>query len=237
MFDIKITFEDYVRGIVPVSLTELVFLGWWRVYLCTPLCYFVVVMHLFSKSLSIVLWFGGQLLCRLQLLERQVYSVSRLSLDQSFLSLCHRRHVAGLCMLCKVNSNSNHCLFSELSSASIGVRPTRARQTWAAAAAHPYQYEVSRWRTYKFVICFLPAQVRIWNDLPTRCLTLERWMGSGVQSTVGCFPVLYFLSFPRCRCLWGFESNLKAIVSSSLWPVLLVLIIRIIIIIYHVILE
>ena len=53
-------------------------------------------------------------ICHLPLLDRQVYSVSRLCLDQSFLSLCHRRHVARLCMLYKVNSNSNHCFFSEI---------------------------------------------------------------------------------------------------------------------------
>ena len=50
--------------------------------------------------------------CHLQLLEHQVYSVARLCPDQSFLSLCHRRCVAGLRMLYKVNSNSNHCLSS-----------------------------------------------------------------------------------------------------------------------------
>ena len=64
--------------------------------------------------------------CHLQLIERQVYSVARLCPDQTFLSLCHRRHVAALCMLYKVNSNSNHCLFSELPSASVRVRHTRA---------------------------------------------------------------------------------------------------------------
>ena len=41
--------------------------------------------------------------CHLQLLERQVYSMARLCPDQSFLSLCHRRRVAGLSMLYKVN--------------------------------------------------------------------------------------------------------------------------------------
>ena len=77
--------------------------------------------------------------CHLQLLERQVYSVARLCPDQSFLSLCHRRRVTGLSMLYKVNSNSNHCLFSELPSAS-----TRVLYTRAAAAAHPLEFEVSR---------------------------------------------------------------------------------------------
>ena len=67
----------------------------------------------------------------------------------------------GLCMLYKVNSNSNHCLFSELPSASV-----RVRQTWTAAAAHPLELELWRCRTFKFARCFLPAQTRVWNDLP-----------------------------------------------------------------------
>ena len=40
------------------------------------------------------------------------------------------------------------------------------------------------------------------------CLTPECWMGLRVQSTVGCSLELYFFSFPWCRCLWGFDSNL-----------------------------
>ena len=47
-----------------------------------------------------------------------MHSVARLCPDQSFLSLCHRRNVVELSMLYKVNSNLNHCLFSELPSAS-----------------------------------------------------------------------------------------------------------------------
>ena len=71
-----------------------------------------------------------------------MYSVARLCPDLSFLSLCHRRRVAGLSMLYKVNSNSNHCLFSELPSAS-----TRVLHTRTSAAAHPFEFEVSRCRT------------------------------------------------------------------------------------------
>ena len=59
-------------------------------------------MHLFSQCLSIdcsPVW-GSAAECHLQLLERQVYSMVRLCPDQSFLSLCRRRHVDGLCMLC-----------------------------------------------------------------------------------------------------------------------------------------
>ena len=60
----------------------------------------------------------------------------------------------------KVNLNSNHCMFSELPSAS-----TRVCHTRAAAAAHPLEFEVSRCRMSQFAMYFLPAQVRMWNDL------------------------------------------------------------------------
>ena len=55
-----------------------------------------------------------------------MYLVARLCPDQSFLSVCHRRRVAGLSMLYRVNSKYNHCLFNELPSASTRVRHTRA---------------------------------------------------------------------------------------------------------------
>ena len=139
----------------------------------------------------------------LQLLERQVYSVARLCPDQTFLSLCHRHHVAALSMLYKVNSNSNHCLFSELPSASV-----RVRHTLAAAAAHPLGLEVSRCRTSQFAWCFLPAKIRVWNDLPYSVFdtgtldgfkgAVNRWLLSWV-----CFSVL-----PWRRCSWGCVSNL-----------------------------
>ena len=105
-----------------------------------------------------------------------MYSVARHCPDQTFLSLCHRRHVAALCMLYKVNSNLNHCLFSELPSASVRVRHTRPE-----AAAHPLEFEVSRCRTSQFERCFLPAQTRVWNYLPYTVFdtgTLDRFKGA-----------------------------------------------------------
>ena len=69
--------------------------------------------------------------------------------------------VAGFSMLYMVNSNPNHCLLSELPPASTSVRLSRA-----AAVAHPLEFEVSRCRTSQFARSFLPAQVRMWNDLP-----------------------------------------------------------------------
>ena len=73
--------------------------------------------------------------CHFQLLERQVYSLGKLCSNQIFLSLSQRRYIAALCMLYKVNSNSNHCLVSELPSASVRVRHTRA-----AAAGNPLEF-------------------------------------------------------------------------------------------------
>ena len=121
--------------------------------------------------------------------------------DQTFLSLCHRRYVAALCMLYKVNSKSNHCLFSELPSVSVKIRHTRA-----AAAARPIVFEVSRCRTSQFARCFLPAQTRVWNDLLYTVFhtgTLE-----GLQGAVNRASLSLFFNFLWRRCLWGFESNL-----------------------------
>ena len=174
----------------PVSLRELVFWTWWNVYLWTPLCYFVAILHLFSQSLSIVLWCGGQLLN----VTFSFFSASCICMvdwlcpDQNFLSLCHLLRAAGLIMLYKVNSNSNHCLFSEQQSVSPRVRHTRA-----AAAANPLEFEVSRCRTSQFARSFLPAQVRLWNDLPYNVFDPGTLEGSRVQSTAGCFPELCFL--------------------------------------------
>ena len=77
-------------------------------------CYFAVVLQILEYCFP--MW-ESDADGLLQLREREVYSVARLCPDRSFL-LCHRRRVAVHSMLYKVNSNSNHCLFSELPSAS-----------------------------------------------------------------------------------------------------------------------
>ena len=112
--------------------------------------------------------------------------MARLCPDQSFLSLCYRRHVAGLCMLYKVNSNSHQWLFSELPSASTSVHYR------AAAAAHPLEFEVSRCRTSQFPRCLLPAKFVCGMTFSTQCLAPERWMGLREQSTVDCFHTCFF---------------------------------------------
>ena len=173
-------------------LKELVFWGWWSMSSRTPLCCFTVTVHLFSQSLSIILRCGHLLL-------------NVIFLDESILSLCLRRHVAALCMLYKVNSNSNHCLFSELPSASVRVRQTRA-----VAAAGPLEFEVSKWRTSQFARWNDPdswwndtAQTRVWNDLPYTVFdtgTLDGFQGAVNRCLL---PWVEFFSLPWRRCLWG----------------------------------
>ena len=111
-FDSRLTFEDHVRGIVSrvsqrIGILRLVK----RIFLDSSVL-FRSYFHLFPILEYCSPVWGSAAECHSQLLERQVYSVARHYPDQSFLSLCHRRLAAGLSMLYKVNSNSNHCLFS-----------------------------------------------------------------------------------------------------------------------------
>ena len=113
------------------------------------------------------LW-GSAAECHLQLLERQVYSVARLCTDQTFLSLSHRCHVAVCCT--RLIWNSNHCLFSELPSASVRVRHTRA-----AVAAHQFEFKVSRCRTSHPICMVFPTGSDSCVEWPSlHCLTPER---------------------------------------------------------------
>ena len=169
-FDSRLTFEYHVRGIVSrvsqrIGILRLVK----RVFLDTYVllrCYYAYVLPILEYCSPV--W-GSAAECRLQLLDRQVYSVARLCRDQTFLSLCHRRHVHALCMLYRVNSNWNHCLFSELPSASVRVQHSRA-----AAAAHPLDFEVSRCRTPNLQDVSCRPRFVCGMTFPTLCLTPER---------------------------------------------------------------
>ena len=102
-FDSRLTFKGHVRGIISrvslrigiLRLVKGVFVGT-SVLLC---CYHAFVLTIFEYCSPV--W-GSSVECHLQLLKRQVYSMARLC--HNHLSLCHRRHVAALCMLYKVNS-------------------------------------------------------------------------------------------------------------------------------------
>ena len=213
-FDSKLTFEDHLHDIVfrifqRIGILRLVK----RIFVDTSVllrCYFAFVLPVLVYCSQVC---GSAAECHLQLLKRQVYSVVVLCSDKSFLLLYHRRRVAGLSALYNVNSNSNYSLFSEHPSS------TRVR----------LEFEVSWYRTSQFPRSFLPAQVRLWNDLPfTVFSTPERWMSSWVQSPAGCFPELCFLQFSVAQVLVGLRKQFINTLFFPLGPVLMVLIIIII---------
>ena len=137
-----------------VSLSEAGFWGWWSVSLWTRLCYFVAIMHLFSQSLSIVPRCGGQLLNDIfsflsaRCVRWKGFALIRVSCD------CVIDVIVLDCVCCPrlirtriiVRTVSYHLLLPELD-------------------ADPLELEVSRCRKSQFARCFLPSQVRMWNDL------------------------------------------------------------------------
>ena len=157
--------------------------------------------------------------CHLQLLERQVYSVARLYPDESFLSLCYRRRVTGLSIFYEINSNSNHCLFSDVLSASTEFNIPELRQQLIQSCSLKFQ-GIERPN-----LLGLSCRPRFEYGMifPTLCLTQYRWICLMVQSTVGCFPELCFLQFsvglwvvktiykqlcfPTWVCAAGFNNN------------------------------
>ena len=172
-----------------------------EVCLCGCLCWFVATMYLFSQALSIVLQCGGLLL-------KVIYSFSstRCIWLPGFALIrvsCHcvidvmLLHCA--CCTRLIQTSIIVCLFSELSSASV-----RVWHTWAVAAAHPLEFEVSRCKTSQFARCFLPVQTRVCHDL--LYTVFDTGMLYGFEEAVDRWLLLslsLFFSFLWHSCLWG----------------------------------
>ena len=75
--------------------------------------------------------------------------------DQSFLSLCHRPHIAGAMYVVKFKF--------ELESLFVQRASTCFFQSSTYTSCSIKYQGVER---LKFARCFLPAHVRMWNDLP-----------------------------------------------------------------------
>ena len=74
------------------------------------------------------------------------------------------------CVCCtRLDSNSNHCLLSELLSTSLRVRHTRA-----AASSHPLEFKISRCRTSQFARCSCLPRLVCGMTFPALCLAHER---------------------------------------------------------------
>ena len=93
------------------------------------------------------------------------------------------------------------------------------------AAADPLEFEVSRYRTSEFESSFLPAQTRVWNDLPYAVFDTGTLDGFNGAVNHGCFPEFVFqfsvvqvfvglrkqfinnFVFPTWACAAGFNNN------------------------------
>ena len=147
-FDSQLIFEDYVRGIVSrvcqrIGILRLVK----RVFVDTSVslrCYYAFVLQMLEYCSPV--W-GSAAECHLQLLERQVYSVTRLCL---IIVSCH-------CVIDVMLLNVACCarlirtrIFVCLAASICFNQRSHIR---AAAAAHPFEFEVSRFRTSLFARC------------------------------------------------------------------------------------
>ena len=173
-FDSKFTFEDHVRGIVSrVSQTIGILRLVKRIFVDTSA--FVVILHLFSQSLSICspVW-GSAAVCHLQLLKRQgcirwpgfvPIRVSCCVIDGMWLGLvCCTRLIRTLITVCAV---SLHLLLLE-----FGIPELRPQLIhWSL------KYQCVERPNLLDLSCRLRFECGM--TFPTLCLTPERWMSSG----------------------------------------------------------
>ena len=107
-----------------------------------------------------------------------------------------------VCCTGLIESNSNHCFFTVLPSAS-----TRVSHTLVAAVSHPleFQNQGAKRPNLQSVSC-MSCRYECGMTVPTLCLTLERWMGfrqAGCSQSLVASMSCVFFSFPWRRCLWG----------------------------------
>ena len=176
-------------------------------HLCVTYCYFAFVLPILEYCSPV--W-GSATECHLQLLEHQVYSVARLFPDQSFMSLCHRRRVAGLSKLYKVKrtlitvcSASFHLLVLVFNI--FELRPQLIHWCLKYHGVEPPNLPGLSYQ----------ARFECGMTFPTLCLTPGRCMGSRVESTGGCFPELCFLQISVALVLVGLR---KQFMNNFVFP-------------------
>ena len=114
-----------------------------------------------------------------------VLRVKRTFVDTSMLLCCYFAFVLSILEYCySVWRSTAECLLERQVYSVVIIWPPNAM---AASAAHPLVFELSRCRTFQFVIVSCRPRFECGLTFTTLCLTPERWTGSRVQSTVGCF--------------------------------------------------
>ena len=96
----------------------------------------------------------------LKLLDRVVRSAGFLAGGVLECNLAHRRSVAELCMLFKIQSNPMHPLSGALLLPYVPACVTRG-----ALVAHRHSFAPPRCRTSQYCRSFMPLSVSLWNDL------------------------------------------------------------------------
>ena len=99
----------------------------------------------------------------------------------------HRRSVAELCMLFKINSNPMHPLSGALSLPYVPARVTRG-----ALVAHRHSFAASRCRTSHYRRTFV-SQCLFGTILVTLCLMVCDWRVSRAEPVLSCWHDLLFL--------------------------------------------
>ena len=140
-----------------------------------------------------------------------MYSVARHCIDQSAsLSLRHRRNVAGLCMLCMVNSNSNYCSMSfHLLLPEFDILELRQQLVHSSSK---YQ-DVERFNL-KVVSCW--PRLVCGMTFPTLYLAPEHWICLKAAVNLWFLSLAVLYSVPWRRCLWGYETIYKQFGFSHL---------------------
>ena len=151
-----------------VSLIELVFWGC-EACLRRHICVASLLLCIYSPNPCVLFSGVGVCCCHLQHLERQVYLMTRLCPDQSVLSLCHRGDDSALCMLYKVNSDSN--IVQWASFCSVRVWHTRAE-----AASHPLEF----WR----IKVYSTLRLKIYKVFPSGPDSSVEWPSHTVFDAV-----------------------------------------------------
>ena len=161
-FDSRLTFKNHVRGIVPcvsqiIGILRLVK----HVFVDTSVllrCYNAFVLPILEYCspcggllLNVIFSFSG-----VRCIRRPGFAQIRLScrcvIDVIFLHcVCCTRLIRTRIIDCSV---SFHLLMSEFDIAELRLQLIKL------------EFEVSRCRTSQLPRCFLPAQIRLWNDLP-----------------------------------------------------------------------
>ena len=103
----------------------------------------------------------------LKLLDRNLSAIKFLNPDIS-VNLWHRRSVGSLSLLFKIFKNSRHPLHASLPETYQPVRVTRH-----AINANSLTFSPIRCRTLQYSRSFIPATVKLWNELPSEVVESE----------------------------------------------------------------